>query len=47
MELETHLQLASMLGFMESPELITLLSQTDEIGKMLTGLKKSLTNQTE
>jgi four helix bundle protein len=42
-ELETHLMLCQRLGFIASPELEELMKITDEIGRMLTGLKRSLT----
>lgn len=47
MELETQTQIALRLGFINQDETSALLGRTDEIGKMLTGLRKSLTNQTE
>ena len=40
MELETQIQIAARLGFIGNDR--ELLIQTDEIGKMLAGLKKSL-----
>ncbi|ADE12746.1 four helix bundle protein [Sideroxydans lithotrophicus] len=47
MELETQLQIALRLNFVDSDTCIVLLSQTDEIGRMLGGLKKSIANQVE
>lgn len=42
MELETHLLIAGRLRYAEDRELTPLLAQTSEVGKMLTGLIKSL-----
>lgn len=42
MELETQLQIAQRLNFVGTDEVAALLAQTNEIGKMLNGLKKSL-----
>ena len=42
MELETQIQIALRLDFIVATDGSTLLEQTDEIGKMLNGLKKSL-----
>ncbi len=47
MELETQLQIAARLNFLAQNDVITLLIHTDEIGKMLSGLKKSLSAKTE
>jgi four helix bundle protein len=47
MELETQLQIASRLNFVSTDETTVLLAQTNEIGKMLAGLKKSLSEKTE
>lgn len=41
-ELETQLILAQRLGFCAEPACSPILSKTDEIGRMLTGLKSSL-----
>ena len=41
-ELETQIQIAVRLNFVTLDESSHLLSTTDEIGKMLTGLRKSL-----
>ena len=45
MELETQLQIALRLNFVSADETTTLLAQTKEIGKMLNGLKKSISTQ--
>jgi len=45
MELETQIQIALRLNFVEAEETTTLLAQTNEIGKMLSGLKNSLSTQ--
>ena len=42
MELETLLQLTARLGLIENEAQNLLLTQTDEIGKMLSGLRNSL-----
>jgi len=42
MELETHLWLLPRLSYLKSSELENGLRTTDEIGKMLSGLSKSL-----
>jgi four helix bundle protein len=42
MELETHLTLSHRLGLIDQPTLDTLLSATDRISRMLSGLRKSL-----
>lgn len=42
MELETQLQIAYRLTFIQEENTVILLKQTNEIGKMLSGLKKSL-----
>ncbi len=41
-ELETQIQIAVRLDFLAQVQADTLLIKTDEIGKMITGLKKSL-----
>ncbi len=45
MELETQIQIAARLGYLDEGKVITLLVQTDEIGKMLSGLKQSLADK--
>jgi four helix bundle protein len=45
MELETQIQIALRLNFVGAEETSTLLAQTNEIGKMLSGLKNSLSTQ--
>ena len=45
MELETHVQVSRRLGMLESSVSNDLLSRTDTIGKMLSGLKNSLRNR--
>ncbi len=47
MELETQTQIAVRLNFIQEDKAAILLKQMDEIGKMLTGLKKSLSEKTE
>lgn len=47
MELETQTQIAVRLSFVPEGKASALLKQMDEIGKMLTGLKKSLTGKAE
>ncbi|MFZ5523118.1 MAG: four helix bundle protein [Pseudomonadota bacterium] len=46
MELETQTQIAVRLSFIAEDKASTLLKQMDEIGKMLTGLKNSLSEKT-
>ena len=41
-EAETQLELAQRLGYIQTPELESLLSDTNEIGRMLHGLRTSL-----
>ncbi len=47
MELETQLQISLRLNFIDADTCAQLLSQTEEIGRMLGGLKKSISNQSE
>lgn len=47
MELETQIQIALRLNFVGANETSALLTQTNEIGKMLSGLKKSLSAKEE
>ena len=42
MEVETQIQIATRLNFLSGDKATALLAQTDEIGKMISGLKKSL-----
>ena len=42
MELETHLLIAARLNYLNSETVDKALQKTDEISRMLTGLKKSL-----
>ena len=42
MELETHLLIATRLGYLEAEQVETLLAHTSELGRMLTGLTHSL-----
>jgi four helix bundle protein len=42
MELETHLLLIGRLGYRPAEDVEPLLAQCSEIGKMLSGLSKSL-----
>ena len=46
-ELETQIQISMRLNFMTQHNQTRLLSHTDEIGKMLTSLKKSLAAKSE
>jgi four helix bundle protein len=46
MELETQTQIAVRLSFITEDKASSLLKQMDEIGKMLTGLKNSLSEKT-
>jgi four helix bundle protein len=41
-ELETHIQIAERLNYINGIQLKKLLSKTSEIGRMLNGLRKSL-----
>ncbi|MCH8011747.1 MAG: four helix bundle protein [Candidatus Marinimicrobia bacterium] len=41
-ELETHLEIARRLNYTDPNTIHNLFDRTDEIGRMLTGLKKSL-----
>ena len=45
MELETLLQIAARLEYLENKQLLDALSRTNEIGKMLSGLTRSLNPQ--
>jgi len=47
MELETHLQISLRLGFVSEKNIAAILSKTDEIGKMISGLRNSLSYQTK
>jgi four helix bundle protein len=47
MELETQIQIAARLSLISSEITSNLLVKTDEIGKMLSGLKKSLSEKSE
>jgi len=42
MELETHLMLGQRVGLIDSTALAPILSATDEISRMLSGLRKAL-----
>ena len=42
MELETHLTLSHRVGLVPEAELTRLLALTDQISRMLAGLRKSL-----
>ncbi len=44
-ELETHIQIAERLNYMEETKANSLLEQSNEIGKMISGLKKSIQNR--
>jgi four helix bundle protein len=41
-ELETHLQIAGRLSYIDQNKLKQMLSQSSEIGKMLNGLRRSI-----
>ena len=41
-ELETHLQLAERLDYINSPDVQGLLTRSEEVGRMINGLRKSL-----
>jgi len=41
-ELETHLQIAERLNYLSSDEVQSLLTRSEEIGRMINGLRKSL-----
>jgi len=45
MELETHLQISLRLGFVSEKNIAAILPKTDEIGKMISGLRNSLSYQ--
>jgi four helix bundle protein len=47
MELETHLMLCQKVGLLPSAELETLLTLTNRIGRMLSGLRKALGKRLE
>ena len=42
LELETHLMLSQRIGLLQQPELDSLLTMTDRLGRMLSGLRKAL-----
>ena len=44
-ELETQLEIAKELGYLDDPETIILLKQSDEIDKILFSIIKSLSNK--
>jgi four helix bundle protein len=41
-ELETHIQIAKRLNYIDENRLIEMINKTGEIGKMINGLRKSL-----
>jgi len=41
-ELETHIQIAERLNYLESDQVDQLMKQTSEVGRMINGLKRSL-----
>lgn len=47
MELEIQIQIATRLSYIQGDKATVLLKQMDEIGKMLTGLRKSLSEKPE
>ena len=42
LELETHLMLSQRIGLLQQPELDSLLTMTDRLSRMLSGLRKAL-----
>lgn len=46
MELETHLQIAARLHYLTPDQLAATLKKTEEVGRMLNGLTKSLKTKT-
>jgi four helix bundle protein len=42
LELETHLMLSQRIGLLQQPELESLLTMTDRLSRMLSGLRKAL-----
>ncbi len=44
-ELETHIQIAGRLGYIEEEEINRILDYSSEIGRMLNGLRRSLQKQ--
>lgn len=47
MKLETQIQIAARLSYINESDARALLEKAEEIGKMLAGLKRSLTNAAE
>jgi len=47
MELETQIQIAGRLSYINEDEVIALLVKAEEVGKMLAGLKRSLAHAAE
>ncbi len=41
-ELETHIEIARRVGYLESDAAQNLFTQTEEVGKMINGLRRSL-----
>jgi four helix bundle protein len=46
-ELETHIQIAGRLDYIDRNQIKDVLSQTGEIGRMLNGLRKSIEKKTD
>jgi four helix bundle protein len=46
-ELDTHLELAVRLGFLDQPLHFRLQNQMDEVGRILSGLIRSVTNSSQ
>ena len=42
LELETHLMLSQRIGLLQQPELDSLLTMTDRLSRMISGLRKAL-----
>ena len=47
LELETHLLLSEQVGLLDETRLNSLLAQSDEIGRMLLGLRRALKKKME
>ncbi len=44
-ELDTHLIIAKRLGYIEEQSLVDLRDRAEEVGRMLTGLRRSLNSK--
>ena len=45
-EVETHIQIPGRLNYIDENQVIGILDQTAEIGRMLNGLRRSINNKT-